>query len=89
MCTTYRALSFALLHMPSKTNTPVCLVLCRHTTEMEETSFFFEVKKHRTLVSFSENYYFVLYTIGVAHYLKVQGCGVFPAISCRLKRARV
>ena len=84
-----RALSFALLHLQSKTNTTVWLVLRRHTTEMEETTYRCKKKKERTLVIFPpENYYFVLYTIRVAHFLKVQGCRVFPAMSCRLQRPR-
>jgi len=88
----FLALNFVLLHLESKTNTPVLIALRRHATEMEETTSFFDVRerereRERTLVNFPRKLLPFLYKIRVAHFLKVQGCGVFPAISCSLKCA--
>jgi hypothetical protein len=66
-------------------------VLRRHITEMEEITSFLDVKKERerererAFVSFSRKLLHCLYTIRLAHFLKVQGCGIFPAISLQLE----
>jgi hypothetical protein len=43
----FRALSSALLHFHWISNTLVWLILRRHTTEMEDTTFFLDLEKDK------------------------------------------